>query len=260
MSIYEEIRDDMYNLKIGNTPLFNFNNNIYSKLEYYNEFGSIKSRAAFFMIDYAIKTGKLTKNKTIIEASSGNTGIAMSGISRMLGYKTKIVIPEGASNVTKRILEEAGADLVLTQGNSTENSIKFVEEMIRKYPDKYIQLKQHDNILNSMAHYYSTGPEVYNEIGNVDFVVAGIGTGGTITGLAKYFKENSNSKVIGVIPEKNSHILGLRNPFNSSEKGIIDKYGKYIDEIYEINENDAYKAAQKLKEKYNLFCRPLVGC
>ncbi len=260
MSIYEDIRDDMYNLKIGNTPLFDFNNNIYSKLEYYNEFGSIKSRAAFFMIDYAIKTGQLTKNKTIIEASSGNTGIAVAGISKMLGYKTKIIIPEGASNVTKKILREAGADLVLTHGNSTENSINTVKQMIKEYPEKYIQLKQHDNILNSMAHYYTTGPEVYKKIKNIDFVVAGIGTGGTITGLAKYFKENSNSKVIGVIPDKNSHILGLRNPFNSSEKGIIDKYKKYIDEVYEINEKDAYKEVQQLQEKYNLFCRPLVGC
>ncbi len=258
-SLLEEIKNYAYRFNIGNTPLYKIGN-IYSKLEYYNKFGSVKARAAFFMVEYAIKTGELDKNKIIIEASSGNTGIAIAGIANLLGYKSEIVIPEGASEETKRILLKYNANLILTPGDSTENSIKYVEDKIKNEPEKYYQLNQHNNDLNSDAHYYTTGPEIDHEIENIGYIVAGIGTGGTITGLARYFKEKYNVKVIGVIPDEDSHIFGLRNPFKSKNKGLIDNYKNYIDEILTVNENEAYNGVKDIKEKYNLFCRPFIGC
>ncbi len=258
-SLFEEIKNDAYRFNIGNTPLYKIDN-IYSKLEYYNKFDSVKTRAAFFMIEYAIKTGDLTKDKIIIEASSGNTGIAIAGISNLLGYKAEIVIPEGASEETKKILLKYNANLILTPGNSTENSIKYVDDKIKDNPGKYYRLNQHNNEINSNAHYYTTGPEIDREIKNIGYVVAGIGTGGTITGLARYFKEKYDIKVIGIIPDEDSHIFGLRNPFKSENKGIINDYIDYIDEIVTVNENEAYNGVKELKEKYNLFCRPFVGC
>jgi cysteine synthase A/cysteine synthase B len=261
MSIFNEIALESHKLGIGNTPLHKLGNmNIFSKLEYYNRFRSIKDRAAFFMIDYALKTGHIGKGKTIIEASSGNTGIAIAGISSILGIKSEIVIPEGSPEETKKTLKSFGSRVTLTQGNSTENSINYVEGMVNKYPDKYFRLNQYSNEMNSNAHYYGTGPEIDRELDTIDQIVIGVGTGGTITGLSRYFKEREDIHVTGVLPAEGSRIYGLRNPFNSNHKAILEKFGKFIDSFVTVTEDEAYKGVEELKEKYNLFCRPFVGC
>ncbi|WP_287954761.1 pyridoxal-phosphate dependent enzyme [Acidiplasma sp.] len=260
MSIENDIASEMYSFGIGNTPLIKLDDNLYAKAEFCNKFGSIKSRAAFFMIDYALKTGIINRDTIIVEASSGNTGIAVAGISNLFGLKSKIIIPEGASNGTKDYLKSLGSDLILTKGNSTEASIEYARSIVESDPGRYFRLNQHGNNLNSDAHYYTTAPEIKNEIINVDFLVAGIGTGGTITGISRYLKENGNTKTVGIIPDSGSHIFGLRNPFISNNKGILDKYMKYIDDVKELNEKYAYYGVRELMDKQRLFCRPLIGC
>ena len=261
MSLLTEIAADSNKIGIGNTPLIRIGNSgIYSKLEYLNRFHSIKDRAAFFMLDYALKTGRLKTGMTVIEGSSGNTGIAIAGISNLLGFHSEIVLPESAPHETVKALKRYGADVVITPGNSTENSINYAVERARASPDKYYRPGQHENEMNSNAHYYGTGPEIAREIPHPDHLVIGIGTGGTITGLSRFFKHRGNTMVTGIIPEEGSHITGLRNPFRSDYKSLIEKYRNYIDEIITVSQDDAYSGVRELKEKYNLFCRPFIGC
>ena len=261
MSLLTRIAKDAHKIGIGNTPLFKLGNTeIYSKLEYYNRFRSIKDRAAFFMLDYALKTGRLKSGMTVIEGSSGNTGIAIAGISQFMGLKSEIIVPESTPEETVKILERYGSDVIITPGNSTENSINYAIKKALANPDKYFRPGQHENEMNSNAHYYSTGPEIEKEISKPDHLVIGIGTGGTITGLSRFFKERGNIKVTGLIPENGSHITGLRNPFISNYNSIIEEYKDYIDEIVTVSQDDAYKGVRELKEKYNLFCRPFVWC
>jgi len=261
MSLFNEIALESNKIGIGNTPLFKIGDTgIYSKLEYYNRFRSIKDRAAFFMIDYALKSGELRSDQTIIEASSGNTGIAIAGISSILNLKNEIVIPESAPDATKKLLSSFGSRVVTTPGNSTENSINYVENMVEKYPEKYYRLSQHANIMNSNAHYYGTGPEINEKLEHIDNLVVGVGTGGTITGLARYFKEKYSINVTGVLPAEGSRIVGLRNPFKSNHRVLLDTYKSLIDNFVTVSENDAYEGVRQLKAKYNLLCWPFVGC
>ena len=261
MSLLSEIASESNKIGIGNTPLYRLGETgIYTKLEYYNRFRSIKDRAAFFMIDYALKTGMLKNNQTIIEASSGNTGIAIAGIASIFGLRSEIVIPESTPEATGKLLENLGSKVTRTPGNSTESSINYVDSIAEKYPEKYFRIGQHGNAMNSSAHYYGTGPEIARELGHIDNIVAGVGTGGTITGLSKYFKEKYKVKVTGVLPEEGSHIVGLRNPFKSSHRAIIDMYGNLIDNFVTISEDEAYHGVQELKDKYNLLCWPFIGC
>lgn len=261
MSLFNEIALEANKIGIGNTPLYKIGETgIFSKLEYYNRFRSIKDRAAFFMIDYAIKTGMLGAGQTVIEASSGNTGIAIAEISKIFGLKSEIVIPESAPEATKKLLENSGATVTTTPGNSTENSINYVEAMVSRYPDKYFRPGQHSNTMNSNAHYYGTGPEISQKLNYIDNLVIGVGTGGTITGLARYFKEKSDVKVTGVLPAIGSKIVGLRNPFQSSHKELLDTYKNFIDDFVTVSEDEAYEGVKELKAKYSLLCWPFVGC
>ncbi len=261
MSLLNEIAKDSNKIGIGNTPLFRIGfSGIYSKLEYYNRFKSIKDRAAFFMLDYALKTGKLKKNMTVIEASSGNTGIALAGISHLLGFNSEIVVPESVPEATVKTLESYGATVILTLGNSTDNSITYVEQKVAEYPDRYFKPSQHENEMNANAHYYGSGPEIAEKIPHLNHLVIGIGTGGTIAGLSRFFKERGNITVTGVMPAEGSYIPGLRNPFKSTHRFLIDEYRNYIDEIITITDEEAYSGVRELQAKYNLLCRPLVGC
>jgi cysteine synthase len=261
MSLLTEIAEDSNKIGIGNTPLFKLGNSgIYSKLEYRNRFRSIKDRAAFFMLDYALKTGRLKSGMTVIEGSSGNTGIAIAGISNILGLHSEIVVPESTPGATLKILKGYGSDVIITPGTSTENSINYAIQKVRSNPDKYYRPGQHENEMNSNAHYYGTGPEIAREISQPDHLVIGIGTGGTITGLSRFFKDHGDITVTGIIPEDGSHITGLRNPFKSHYKSLLEEYRNYIDEIITVSQDDAYSGVRELQEKYNLFCRPFIGC
>jgi cysteine synthase len=261
MSLLNEIAEDSNKFGIGNTPLFKLGNTgIYSKLEYYNSFRSIKDRAAFFMLDYAVKTGELKKGMTVIEGSSGNTGIAIAGISQLMGFNSEIIVPESAPHETVKTLESYGASVIITPGNSTENSINYAVEKASTNPEKYFMPGQHENQMNSNAHYYGTGPEIAAKLHDVDHLVIGVGTGGTITGLSRFFNEKGNVDVTGVLPAEGSYIPGLRNPFRSKHHILIDEYRNYIDDFITVTQEEAYRGVKELRAKYNLLCRSLFGC
>ncbi|MCH8996187.1 MAG: PLP-dependent cysteine synthase family protein, partial [Thaumarchaeota archaeon] len=219
--------------QIGNTPLVPLesldkdNVKYFAKLEGYNPFGSLKDRAAYWMIKDAEERGILKKNHSIIiEPTSGNTGIALAGIAKLLGYGIEIVIPEKASNETKKIIESLGAKLYETSddlcpkvGGGTDQSIALATSIASSRPDTYYSPNQYANEANFMAHYKGTGPEIWKQTdGKVTHFFTGVGTGGTITGIGTYLKEkNPEIKIIGCQPQQNHLIQGWRN-FEESAK------------------------------------------
>ena len=234
---------------IGNTPMVKINKltsgddaTVLAKLEGYNLGGSIKGGMAFYMIKEAERSGKLTKNKTLIEASSGNTGIAMAIVAGIKGYKITIVIPESVSVERRKLIKAYGAELVLSSGQEgTDGATKVKNELLRKNPDKYINLDQFKNPANVLAHYKITGKEIMKQTnGNVDMVVLGIGTAGTGIGVSKCLKEyNSEIKIVGVMPEIGARIQGLRNSKELKNANFFRNSA--FDEIIEISKEEVSK-------------------
>src|SRR5919197_2647657 len=225
------IRHDVID-RIGGTPLIELtsfskgNVKLYAKLEWFNPFGSVKDRAALWMIRDAEKRGILKNNKSIIiEPSSGNTGIALTGIASALGYRVEIVIPDKVSEETKAILRHLGAvlhetsdDLCPRVGAGTDQSIALAKAISKPRPDIYYMPNQYENDDNFLAHDDSTGTEIWKQTnGKITHFLTGCGTGGTITGTAAFLKEkNSNIKVIAIQAQKNHLLQGLRNFEESS--------------------------------------------
>jgi cysteine synthase B len=183
---------------IGNTPLVEIKNlninrrvKIFGKLEGSNPGGSIKDRSAFYIIKKAEESGELKHNKTILEPTSGNTGIAIAMIGAVKGYLVKLCMPECVSIERRRIIEAYGAEVVLTPAEEgTDGAIRKVYSIIEQEPDKYYMPNQFKNHNNSLAHYETTGPEIFSQTnGEIDVFVAGMGTGGTLMGVAKYLRE-----------------------------------------------------------------------
>ncbi len=262
--------------KIGNTPLIELSSfstddiKVYAKVEWYNPFGSIKDRPAYWMIRDAKRRGILDKDKSIIiEPTSGNTGIALAGIGRLLGYKIEIVIPEKVSNETKDILRSLGAHLYETPddlcprvGAGTDQSISLATAIAKARPTIYYMPNQYENDANFRAHYESTGPEIWNGInGKITHFVAGAGTGGTITGIGKYLKEkDQNIKIIAVQPQKNHLIQGLRNYEESSMPLLFNRRKEVVDEWYTISDKESFDMVRELYYKERLLVGPSTGC
>src|SRR5438105_7710675 len=221
MNMTTVVRPDIVR-QIGNTPLVELNSfstssvKFFAKLEWHNPFGSVKDRAAYWMVKDAEKKGLLKKDKSIIiEPTSGNTGIALTGIAAALGYKVEIVIPEKVSEETKVILRHLGAtlhetsdDLCPRVGSGTDQSIALAKAISKPRPDIYYMPNQYENDANFLAHYESTGPEIWKQTGGkVTHFLTGCGTGGTITGTATYLKEkNPNVRVVAIQSQPN-HLL-----------------------------------------------------
>jgi len=262
--------------KIGNTPLieltsFSTNNiKVYAKLEWCNPFGSVKDRPAYWMIKDAEKRGILHKDKSIIiEPTSGNTGIALTGIARLLGYNIEIVIPEKVSEETKNILRTLGAKLYETTddlcprvGVGTDQSISLATAIAKARPNIYYMPNQYENDANFRAHYEGTGPEIWRDTnGKITHFVSGAGTGGTITGVGTYLKEmNKNIKVIAVQPQKNHLIQGLRNYEESSMPILFKRRQDVVDEWYTITNKESFDMIRELYYKEKLLVGPSTGC
>ncbi len=196
---------------IGNTPLVRLSNfekkygidaNILAKLEYFNPAGSVKDRVGKAMLDDAEQRGVIKKGSVIIEPTSGNTGIGIAAVAAVRGYRAIIVMPETMSEERRKLMKAYGAELVLTEGKKgMSGAIAKAEELAREIPDSFIA-GQFKNPANAKAHYDTTGPEILMDTdGNVDILVAGIGTGGTVTGTGKFLKEKlPDIKIVGVEP------------------------------------------------------------
>ena len=248
---------------IGNTPMIKLNNignsNIYVKLEKYNPAGSIKDRAVYYMVENLEKNGLLKKGDVLVEATSGNTGIALSMIGSLKGYKVIIVMPETMSVERRTLMKAYGAELILTDGSlGMKGSIEKMNKLLSENSN-YISLKQFDNEYNPLAHYETTGVEVYNQVKDIDIFVCGVGTGGTISGVGKYLKEqNPNIKVVAVEPEcspvisknkKGSHkIQGIGAGF------IPKNYNEnVVDEVMTITDEESYEGVRIMAQKEGIL-------
>ncbi len=246
---------------IGNTPLVELrtlNNGskvrIFGKLEGSNPGGSIKDRPAYYMIKKAEESGELTKDKIILEPTSGNTGIALAMIGAAKGYKVKLVVPGCVSEERSRILEAYGAEVVLTPAcERTDGSIRAALKIIEAEPDKYYMPNQFTNINNTLSHYETTGPEIFAQTeGKIDVIVAGMGTTGTLMGISRYLKEKKPEvKVVGVEPLKGHTIQGLKN----MEEAIVPKiyHPEMMDLKVNIEDDEAYETARQLATKEGIF-------
>ena len=204
---------------IGNTPMVDVSRlspnpdvRIVAKLEGQNPFGSVKDRIAKSMIEHAEKSGRLLPGQTILEPSSGNTGIALAAIAQMKGYPIKILMPASVSIERRQMLEVFGAEVILTPGEEGSNgAVRRAEEMAAAHPE-WCFLYQYANDANPLAHYEGTGPEIWRDCPEITHFVAGLGTSGTLMGTGRYLKEqNPNIKVIAIEPPLGERVEGLRN-------------------------------------------------
>lgn len=242
---------------IGHTPLlrlhiieetYNLKAHLYAKIEKNNPAGSVKDRVAYQMIEDAFSSGKLTSESVIIEPTSGNTGIGLALIAKVKGLRSILVMPDTMSIERRNLLKAYGAEIVLTEGaKGMQGAIDKANELASEIPHAFIPA-QFDNTSNPKAHYLTTGPEIYSDLdGQVDVFVAGVGTGGTITGTGKYLKEqNKEIKVVAVEP-LSSPVLsqGTKGPHKIQGIGagfvpkVLDQ--EVYDEIIAVSNEDAYK-------------------
>ncbi len=268
MKIYSNILE-----LVGNTPLVRLNNltkdcfaDVVAKVEYLNPSCSIKDRAAIAMIDAAEKAGLIKENATIIEPTSGNTGIALAMICAIKGYKLIIAMPESVSIERRKLIQHYGAQIVLTsrEGGISE-AVKKAYEIHEKTENSFIPM-QFNNQANPEMHYNTTAEEIYNDTeGKVDIVVCGVGTGGTLTGVAKRLKQKkSDVKIIAVEPEE-SAVLSGNPPAPHGIQGIGAGFipqileTSLIDEIIKIKTPDAIKAAQELSKQEGILAGISAG-
>jgi cysteine synthase B len=254
--IYENILQT-----IGNTPMvkinsLNPNNNvhIYAKIEGNNPTGSIKDRIALKMIEQAEAEGILIKGKTIIEPTSGNTGIGLAMIGTVKGYAVEIVMSSAVSVERMKIIESFGAKIILTDAkDGTDGAIKKARELVRDNPDKYFMPDQFSNKYNKIAHYKTTGEEIWKQTnGKIDFFVSAIGTSGTIMGVGRALKENDPKiKIVCAHPVKGHYIQGLKNMEEAIVPEIYDP--SQIDETIMVETEVAYDMARQIIKKEGIF-------
>lgn len=258
--------------RVGNTPLVKLDSlstessTFFAKLEGHNPFGSVKDRAAFWMIKDGEERGILTKGKSIIiEPTSGNTGIALTGIANLLGYKVEIVIPEKASSETKDIIRNLGAkifetsdDLCPKVGAGTDQSIALATSIATSRPDTYYSPNQYANEANFKGHYVGTGPEIWKQTqGKITHFFTGVGTGGTITGIGTYLKEkNPEIKIIGCQPQQNHLIQGWRNFEESAKPDLFLKRESVVNDWVSANNEEAFSVVSEVFEKDKLLISP----
>jgi cysteine synthase B len=230
MTVHDSVLD-----LIGNTPIVdvsalspNPSVRILGKMEGQNPGGSVKDRIALAMVQEAEADGTLTPGKTIIEPSSGNTGIALAMISRIRGYHLKIVLPENVSIERRQLLEVYGAEIIPSPGNEGSNgAVRRAQEIAAEHPE-WVFLYQYGNEANPRAHYRTTGPEIWADVPDVTHFVAGLGTSGTLLGVGTYLKEqNPDVKIFAVEPPAGETVEGLRNLDDGYIPPVFDKWGGF---------------------------------
>jgi cysteine synthase B len=246
---------------IGHTPLVELKRvnpnpkvRIMAKLEGNNPGGSIKDRPALSMINAAEADGSLTRNKTILEPTSGNTGIALAMIGAAKGYKVTLTLPGCVSSERQHVLEAFGAEVIMTCPKSgTDGAIRMAHQMLEENPEKYFMPNQFSNPANPQAHYETTGPEIWEQTdGEVDVFVTGLGTTGTLMGMSRYMKERPKPvKVIGVEPVQGHTIQGLKNMTESIVPQIYQR--PELDDVVEMGDEEAFDMARRLATEEGLF-------
>lgn len=252
---------------IGKTPLVKLNYmidedmaDVYVKVESFNPAGSVKDRPALYMIKDAEEKGLLIEKGTIIEPTSGNTGIALSMIGASKGYKVIIVMPDTMSIERRKLMKAYGAELILTEGKyGMQGAVDKAKEIAEKYG--YFMPNQFENPANVKAHYETTAVEILDALGkDIDAFVAGVGTGGTVTGVGRRLKEvNSNALVVAVEPSKSPIISGGK-PSSHKIQGIganfipkiLDR--NILDEVITVEDEDALKQSRRIGSKEGIFC------
>ncbi len=246
--IYENVLD-----LIGNTPIVRLNKlgypNVYVKLEKYNPAGSVKDRAVYYMIKGAEERNELKPGDTLVEATSGNTGIGLAMIGKLKGYKVIIIMPESMSIERRQLVKAYGAELILTDSAKGMNgSVEKAKELIKK--NNYKSLNQFDNADNTLAHYKTTAVEIFKELPDIDIFTCGIGTGGTLSGVGKYLKEQKSSiKIIGIEPEK-SPLISKGESSSHRIQGIGANFipGNFdsdiCDKVITVKDNDAFETVK----------------
>ena len=245
---------------IGDTPLLQIRKlaeglpsdvRIYAKLEGLNPGGSVKDRPALKMVQEGIRAGRLTPEKTILDSSSGNTGIALAMIGCVLGYPVELVIPANVSRERKQIIHAYGAKIIYSDPlEGSDGAIRLCRKLLEENPDRYFKPDQYFNPMNSQAHYETTGPEIYRQTQEtVTHFIAGIGTGGTIMGTGQYLKErNPAIKVIAVEPDDALHGLeGLKHMASSIVPGIYHE--EELDDKIAVSTEDAYAMVYRLSQE-----------
>ena len=259
MKIYNSVNE-----LIGNTPLLkiktNTNANIFAKLECFNPAGSAKDRVAYSIIKDAEEKGILKKGSTIIEPTSGNTGIGIASMGVSRGYRVIIVMPDTMSVERRKLMTAYGAELVLTDGSLGMNgAIAKAEELQKEIPNSIVA-GQFVNPANAMAHYKTTGPEIWNDTdGKVDVFVAGVGTGGTITGVGEYLKEqNPHIEIVAIEPDTSAVLSGESagaHKLQGIGAGFIPEVLniKVIDKIIKVSAENAYNTARNLAKSEGIL-------
>ncbi|MBI2866616.1 MAG: cysteine synthase family protein [Chloroflexi bacterium] len=244
---------------IGHTPLVELPNlspkpgvHLFAKLEGHNPTGSLKDRIARYMIEAAETSGELTKDRTILEATSGNTGISLAMVARVKGYRLTVVMPENVSPERAQMLEVFGAKIVYSEASrGTNGAIIQVQRMVQ-WDDAFYNIFQYGNSANPLAHYETTAVEILHDLPRVDAFVAGLGTGGTLMGIGRRLKEaNPETRVVAAAPRPGDTISGLRSLEEGFIPPILDL--KLLDSRIMVDSQDAFHASRELTEKEGIF-------
>jgi cysteine synthase B len=245
---------------IGNTPLVrlgrmgpNHGVNIYAKLEGFNPTGSVKDRIALHMIKAAEETGALTPGKTVLEPTSGNTGISLAMVCRAKGYRLLCVLPDNVTPEREALLRAFGAEVVYAENAiSTNDAVFKAQRMMEEDPGEYFMPYQYGNENNPRAHYETTGPEILRDLPDVDIFVAGLGTGGTLTGVGRYLKEHRpETKVIAAVPHPGDLVQGLRDLGEGFIPPVLDE--TILDGRIVVDSVSSFRAAKDLMEREAIF-------
>ena len=244
---------------IGNTPLVELQHlspkpgvRFFAKLEGQNPTGSVKDRIAKYMIEAAERSGELTPDRVVLEPTSGNTGISLAMICRIKGYRLKVVMPESVSEERAQLLLAFGAEIVYSEGiKGTNGSIVVAQEMAASDPT-YLMPYQYGNEANPKAHYETTGPEILRDLPEVDVFVAGLGTGGTLTGVGHYLKERRpDVKVVACVPHPGDLVQGLRSLDEGFIPPVLDE--SVLDGKIVVDSRTSFAATKELTETEGIF-------